>query len=149
MSEDRGVMFRQAQTEMFTQIIPANVNAFNMASGASNPGQQQAMTPQEPQVNVTELAATQEAVMNSINAPAQNFASSTPIMRQMAESDIAVVSTSAMKMGGELLGRAFDLFGAGDEPSQDPMRDMEQKFQPAMRPAPTMSFGMGVGAGGI
>lgn len=149
MSEDRNVMFRQTQEEMMTPILPSNVNVFNMAAfSSSNPALHNALNPQEPAIDVTEMMAKQESVMNSINAPAQNFASSAPIMRQMGESDIMAVSNSAMKMGSELLGRAFDLFGP--EPDQTPMQDMQQRLQMSMQPRPpTMQFGMGSGIGGL
>jgi hypothetical protein len=152
MSEDRGVMFRENQQDVMTPILPAHVNSFNMVAFAgTNSSLHNALNPQEPKIEVSDITQKQEAVMNSINAPAQNFESSAPIMRQMGESDIMAVSNSAMKMGGELLGRAFDLFGGDQDNSPKAMdQDPNMKLQMAMQPKPpTMQFGMGVGIGGL
>lgn len=152
MSEDRAVLFRQNQQEMITPILPPNVNsAFQMAAGTpAMGGMQNILAPENPiLVDPQSIAAKQDSVMNSINAPS-SLSAAAPLMQQPMQSDIAVLSNNAMQMASEV---TTALFGALKDPEPTPEQAFEADFKKSLQldiapKPPTQSFGMGIGMGG-
>lgn len=135
----------QENKGMFTPVLPSHVNAFNMATGLKDMNGidlQQAMTPEEPTMAM-DIAAKQEQVMNSINAP-NSLPSSVPFIKQMDQSDFAAVTNTVSQATMELGQQLFGIF-SDPEPEVDLTAELDRKLQ--MNAAPRPPSGMGIGSG--